>query len=352
MKTKKTMTELVRTFFYYVLLASSLLLPAGAVFGQEGGTLYLPVVSGSGGPSVEATIDPGDPADPAATADPGNPADPAATANPGDPAATVEPVESVPAPGSIAEPTTGPTTGPTAEPATVKRLVVSVTQGADDGEELPDGRAALTGDVLDLGQEHTVGLRFAGLGLPRDARIQRATLILAAEAAQGDPTMLLITGEASGNALPFALEPDSLSQRAKTDATVQWDVPAWNPSVQVHYESPNLAALVQAIVNRDDWSPQNSLALYLDGTGHRKAASYEKATSRGWADHAPRLAIEYTGGQCTGRRIRPAPISSTRVGHPYPNRPARFVTAEQRGRRPAAGGRVPSRHRLVPGGAG
>jgi hypothetical protein len=59
--------------------------------------------------------------------------------------------------------------------------------------------------------------------------------------------------------------------------------------VGVDQRTPNLAAVIQEIVNQPGWARGNPLALIITGTGKRVAEAYE-----GGATKAPRLYIEYT----------------------------------------------------------
>ncbi len=53
-------------------------------------------------------------------------------------------------------------------------------------------------------------------------------------------------------------------------------------------QTPNIASVIQEIVNHSDWFEGNSLVIIITGTGERVAESYE-GTSSG----APLLHVEY-----------------------------------------------------------
>ena len=55
--------------------------------------------------------------------------------------------------------------------------------------------------------------------------------------------------------------------------------------------TPNLTALVQAVISRPGWAQGNALALQISGTGRRTAEAFN-----GVATAAPLLHVEYTTG--------------------------------------------------------
>jgi hypothetical protein len=58
---------------------------------------------------------------------------------------------------------------------------------------------------------------------------------------------------------------------------VSWVPPKWSVAGQAGpaQQTPNLAAVIQEIVNRPGWSAGSSLVLIITGTGHREAESRE-----------------------------------------------------------------------------
>jgi len=55
--------------------------------------------------------------------------------------------------------------------------------------------------------------------------------------------------------------------------------------------TPDVSALVQAVVSRTGWASGNALAVQFSGTGRRTAEAFE-----GGASFAPVLHVEYTTG--------------------------------------------------------
>ena len=78
-----------------------------------------------------------------------------------------------------------------------------------------------------------------------------------------DATQLTIQGQAADNAATFGSGSGKISLRPRTTAAVTWPVEPWLIEGQsgAAQRSPNLAAVVQEIVNRPGWVSNNSLAM-------------------------------------------------------------------------------------------
>lgn len=176
-------------------------------------------------------------------------------------------------------------------------LDVRIATGNDDGEENSSGSVNLTSTDLDfmtdIGAQQlnrVVALRFTGLPLPRNATIVNAYLQFQVDEATSETTTLTIRGEAVDNAAPFAVANSALSTKLRTTATVAWSLAAW-PTVGAAgtaQRTPNLAPIIQEIVNRAGWASNNALTFLMTGSGQRVAKSFEGSSSG-----APVLHIEY-----------------------------------------------------------
>lgn len=174
-------------------------------------------------------------------------------------------------------------------------FIRQVSNGADDAEErVTNGdMSELNSSDLELIREaktdQIVGVRFQNVAIPKGAIIQYAALEFEADETESIPTDLIVYGEAASNATPFAITSYNLSRRLLTAANVKWQglIPwYW---VDAKYHTPNLAPIVQEIVQRENWKNGNALALIIKGSGRRTAESYE-----GEPAAAPKLYVEYT----------------------------------------------------------
>jgi hypothetical protein len=159
----------------------------------------------------------------------------------------------------------------TAPRAQVHKQFAADRSACGDGVVDPDNREACEGET------QTAGFRFVNVPVPHDATIVTAWVQLAARAAGTDPTTLRIAGQADDSAAIFTLTTHDLSARARTSASVMWSVPSW-PAAGAgdpDQRSPDVASIVQEIVDRPGWSAGNALAFLVTGTGNRLAGAWD-----------------------------------------------------------------------------
>ncbi|MGI9289837.1 MAG: PKD domain-containing protein [Gammaproteobacteria bacterium] len=181
---------------------------------------------------------------------------------------------------------------------------VRVAQSSDDAEELVDAspsRGYATGHVtvnnsdLELGEDTSwhggaqeVGIRFQNIDIPQGATINTAWLEFIAEDSDNDPTMVTIRAQDSDNAATFTNTAFNISDRPDTSASVDWTIEAWS-STGVQHFTPELATVVQEVVDRAGWQANNSMAFLIAGSGIRSAESWNGSASK-----APLLHVEFS----------------------------------------------------------
>ncbi len=186
---------------------------------------------------------------------------------------------------------------------TIAMLDVRVAASSDDAEQRPSGSVTLTSSDLELTEDKSnqqiVGMRFNGLNIPPNASIRNAYLQFQADETGSDSTSLTIRGQAIDNAPTFTSANGNVSSRATTSASVAWSPAAWNTKGEAGpvQRTPNIALVIQEIVNRPGWSDGNSLAIIVSGTGKRTAESYNGAPSA-----APLLHLEFETGNPSGNQ--------------------------------------------------
>jgi hypothetical protein len=169
-----------------------------------------------------------------------------------------------------------------------------VAAGSDDAEELSGGSVSLSSSDLEMMVDGTlqrfVGVRFRNLGIPRNSTITRAYIQFQTDETGSGSTPLTIAVQVSDNAPTFSSTTNNLSSRTRTGA-VNWSPPAWNiiDEAGSAQRTTDLSALVQAIVNRALWQPNNGIAFLISGTGKRVARAYESGASK-----AALLHVEYS----------------------------------------------------------
>ncbi len=152
------------------------------------------------------------------------------------------------------------------------------------------------------------GMRWQNVTVPRGSVITAASIRFTAQVTIGNTVVnSRITGEAVDNAAAFSTLEDYQARRGTvvggatddniTAAQVDWDnIPAW--SAEAEYDTPDITAIIQEIVNRPGWNNGNSLVLFWDDHENRsdnndwtwrRAYSYDGDSAK-----APVLNVEFT----------------------------------------------------------
>ena len=167
-----------------------------------------------------------------------------------------------------------------------------VSASANDAEEKSDDTMDLTSGDLDFGDKPNNGMIFTGVNIPQGATINSAYLQFTADSDnQNNTANYTIKGEDINNASSFTSTYGNISGRSFTSSSVSWNVPAWNTAGESddNHKTPDLSSVIQEIVDRNDWSSGNNLALYVTGiSGKRSAVSYDAD-----AQKAPKLFVVF-----------------------------------------------------------
>jgi Glycosyl hydrolases family 16 len=198
---------------------------------------------------------------------------------------------------------------------------------SDDAEEsAANGSMDLTSSDLELMNDpstwpgpgtQVVGVRFAGLNVPRDATITAASIEFTVdETAWTDLTSLTLQAEATDNASTFTNVRYDISSRPRTASSVVWSAPPVWATAGAQVRTPDLSPIIQEVVNRDGWAGGNALSVIVTGTGHRTAWA-----SDGSAEGAPVLVVTYTAPSAPAAdTAAPAPATAAAgpSGQPMP----------------------------------
>ena len=171
----------------------------------------------------------------------------------------------------------------------------------------------LSSGDLDLAQQ-PIGIRFTTITIPPGALITNAYLELTAEDSATAVSTITILGEASDDAAIFTTTRHNITNRPTTAASVAWSLPAWTSGQT--YQSPDIAPLIQEIVNRPGWGSGQNLALILAvGIGERDAVSFDQNNAA-----APLLHVEYTSStnELSQREIVATNPTYVREQRPFP----------------------------------
>jgi len=199
--------------------------------------------------------------------------------------------------------------------ASADTVDIRVIRSPDDAEESSDGTVSKASSDLELvtdrGDIQTVGIRFRGVGIPQGASITGAYIQFTVDEATTEPTQLSIAGQASNNAAKFSGALFDISSRPRTAANVGWIPQPWITVGEAGeaQRTPDLAPVIQEIVNRSGWSSGNALAIIVNGSGRRVAESYN-----GDPAAAPLLHVEFEAAA----PLQPPTVNALTTSDPTP----------------------------------
>jgi PKD repeat protein len=183
----------------------------------------------------------------------------------------------------------------TAKAAEVTQIRISAS--SDDAEEQASGSVSFTSSDLELVHkttDQTVGMRFAGVNVPRGAMIINGFVQFQVDEADIGETLLKIQAEDTDDPPTFANSAGNISSRNTTATEVWWDPAPWTVvgEAGVDQQTPNIASILQDVVDRPGWRNGNALVLIITGAGTRVAESYD-----GDSIGAPLLYVEYIANE-------------------------------------------------------
>jgi hypothetical protein len=139
----------------------------------------------------------------------------------------------------------------------------------DDGEYENDSIDKLNDDDLDMGWEGedlnimTSFTRFQNVTIPQGTAIDSAVLVIYAHEDESAEALVTILAEDNDDS-PMFSETEALTDRTMTETSVAWNITEdWTMWEQYH--SPNLAPVIQEVIDRPGWQSGNSLTLFMKG---------------------------------------------------------------------------------------
>jgi hypothetical protein len=174
-------------------------------------------------------------------------------------------------------------------------IIQPIVAGSDDAEESLEaanlGVVNIDSTDIELAVDgppeprQWVGLRFPNLSIPQGATINSASIQFTVDTTDTEPdTDVMIFGELAPNSVTFAEVNNDISGRPRTSSSVLWnDIPVWTTvgAAGPDQRTPNLASIIQEIVNQAGWASGNALSLLIrpdpitDSTGERTAGAFE-----------------------------------------------------------------------------
>lgn len=170
-----------------------------------------------------------------------------------------------------------------------------IARGEDDAAQAGSQPTVLNGNQLGLGQ-NTIGLRFQKLGVPPQATITAAQIQFTAAGSSNQTTALQIHMVDSPDAAPFGPPGVDLGALSLIGPHVDWAPGPWEQAgdAEAIEQTPNLASLLQAIVNDPAYTPDSAVAFVIKGDGLRRARAFEAGNPQ-----PPYLTVTYTPRKAT-----------------------------------------------------
>ncbi|MFB0552056.1 MAG: hypothetical protein ACETWQ_01975 [Phycisphaerae bacterium] len=189
-------------------------------------------------------------------------------------------------------------------------IEIPVAVESDDAEEAPDGDIDLDSsdlefmydnDVTNPDDLQVVGIRFVDVQIPQGENILSAVVRFDADdvddAEHVGEASVIIEGELSPNPGTFEDVANNISARPRTAAQVAWGPEHWSEK-HAKYFTPDIAGIIQEIVNQEDWAAGNALVLIFSqdpvnaSTGVLEAESFfDNATEN--IDRRATLIVEF-----------------------------------------------------------
>ncbi len=176
-------------------------------------------------------------------------------------------------------------------------LNLEVDFSADDADEAGNGTVLITAtstNTVDATNEW-IGLRFRGVTITGGSTINSATLSMVPFSSATDEPNHPIYCDDSDNAAAFSTSANNISSRARTTATVTWSSTNLGANGSTRFNAPDVAALVQEVIDRAGWASGNAIAFVIQGSAD-STRDLAIVTFDGSAANAAHLDIDYTAG--------------------------------------------------------
>jgi|CXWK01.1.fsa_nt_gi hypothetical protein len=169
-------------------------------------------------------------------------------------------------------------------------LTAYITDGADDAQEA-GGTPVVTQTSVNCATSNAyIGLRFQGTGLTQGAIINSAVLKLYLPSGSYDTPNVTQYGQLISNAPTFTTNTNDISGRTLTQASVPWTSTGGGSGWR---QPPDIATVLQEIVDQDDWVEDNYFAIIMRGNSTTSSPLRISAYEGGMSTR-PYIIIDYT----------------------------------------------------------
>lgn len=169
-------------------------------------------------------------------------------------------------------------------------LTAYINDGLDDAQE-SSGTPNPTMVSLNCATSNGyIGFRFQGTGLTKGAIINSAVLKVYLTSGSYDTPNVTQYGQLIPNAPAFTTNNNDISGRTLTQAGVAWTS---TPGGSGWRQPPDIAAVIQEIVDQDDWAADNYFAVIMRGNSTTSSPLRINAYEAGVSTRAY-IIIDYT----------------------------------------------------------
>lgn len=146
----------------------------------------------------------------------------------------------------------------------VESVSIQVEASADDGREVSNTTNNIISTSAPINDYSTTttrwgGARFLSVAIPRSAQIISATIV-ATDTTGGRVIDVTIFAQAADNPSAFNTTSADLSGRARSTASVEWDVAS---TANGEETSPSIVSVIRETVNRSGYVSGNAIAIIL-----------------------------------------------------------------------------------------
>ncbi|MGE3651483.1 MAG: pilus assembly protein, partial [Reyranellaceae bacterium] len=172
-------------------------------------------------------------------------------------------------------------------------FTAQIAESEDDVEQTNStGSMKLTDSSYDFNSAQTDAMRFRAVNIPKGANILSAELIVTTHKTNSSASTVTIKGEAADDSAQFTTAANNVTDRSTTSASTSWTLPNFD-AIGRSVTSPDIAAVIQEIVDRSGWKAGNDLSLVFTTSGTTRSV---KSWNNSPAESARlRIKIEYSG---------------------------------------------------------
>jgi len=181
-------------------------------------------------------------------------------------------------------------------------LITSTSNSSHDAHEINGSVSVSTNHlVLSSGSSAvTSGLRFTELGIPQGARIVNAYIRFTSAQFNIAATTLTLAGEDTVSSSIFSSSSNNLSSRSKTVAQVVWNSDNDFPNTDEVISTPDIAPIIQEIVDLSQWCGGNDLNILIEGSSADSTSSRQARAYDAGQGGSPQLVVSYDDATATG----------------------------------------------------